>query len=267
MTPVPSIYSDRLVNVELSAGLIDDGRHDYPHPDRPSPHAQNPPRPGATLRRAQGTPAAGAYNDGCNPVGPGGRRGKARHTSHSGACGAPRIHGELVKLGIEVAERTVSRLLPKRHTSPSQTWRTFLANHVRDLVPIDFFTVPTACFRVLFALVFLAHQRRRVLLFNVTERPTAPWTAQQIVDAFPDDSAPSYLLRDRDTVYGERSVRMRRLISSPSSVRIAIWLRGRPPEARCRDSPPTPTSRAGIRREVAGTSSRTRPGSAMWSSS
>jgi hypothetical protein len=162
---------------------------------------------------------------------------------------------------------TVTDVPPKRQTPPPQTWRTFLANHVRDLVPIDFFTVPTACFRVLFALVVLAHQRRRVLLFNVTERPTAPWTAQQIVDAFPDDSAPSYLLRDRDTVYGERSVRMRRLISSPSSVRIAIWLRGRPPEARCRDSPPTPTSRAGIRREVAGTSSRTRPGSAMWSSS
>jgi putative transposase len=116
--------------------------------------------------------------------------------------GAPRIHGELQKLGIDVAERTVSRLLPKRRSPPSQTWRTFLTNHVRDLVSIDFFTVPTARLRVLFVFVVLAHDRRRVLHFNVTEHPTAAWTAQQIVDAFPDDSAPAYLLRDRDAVYG-----------------------------------------------------------------
>jgi putative transposase len=116
--------------------------------------------------------------------------------------GAPRIHGELLKFGIDVAERTVSRLMPKRRTPPSQTWRTFLANHVRDLVSLDFFTVPTARLRVLFVLVVLAHHRRRVVHFNVTEHPTAAWTAQQIVDAFPEDSAPSYLLRDRDSVYG-----------------------------------------------------------------
>jgi hypothetical protein len=118
--------------------------------------------------------------------------------------GAPRIHGELLKLGIEISERTVSRLMPKRRTPPSQTWRAFLANHVRDLVSLDFFTVPTAGLRVLFVLVVLAHHRRRVVHFNVTEHPTAAWTAQQIVDAFPDDSAPSYLLRDRDQVYGEQ---------------------------------------------------------------
>src|SRR6266566_2652578 len=116
--------------------------------------------------------------------------------------GAPRIHGELLKLGIDVAERTVSRLLTKRRTPPSQSWRTFLINHVRDLVSIDFFTVPTAGFRVLFVLIVLAHDRRRVLHFNVTDHPTAAWTAQQIVDAFPDDSAPSYLLRDHDKIYG-----------------------------------------------------------------
>src|SRR5213594_906415 len=116
--------------------------------------------------------------------------------------GAPRIHGELLKLGIDVAERTVSRLLPKRRSPPSQTWRTFLTNHVRDLVSVDFFTVPTARLRVLFVFVVLAHDRRRVLHFNITEHPSAAWTAQQIVDAFPDDSAPSYLLRDRDSVYG-----------------------------------------------------------------
>src|SRR3989441_3907339 len=117
--------------------------------------------------------------------------------------GAPRIHGELLKLGIDVAERTVSRLLPRPRRSPSQTWRTFLANHVRDLVSIDFFIVPTVRLRVLFAFVVLAHDRRRVLHFNVTEYPTAAWTAQQIVNAFPDDSAPSFLLRDRDSIYGD----------------------------------------------------------------
>ena len=92
--------------------------------------------------------------------------------------GAPRIHGELLRLGIDVSERTVSRLMPKRRPRPSQTWRTFLANHVRDLVSLDFFTVPTARLRVLFVLVVLAHHRRHVVHFNMTEHPTAHWTAQ-----------------------------------------------------------------------------------------
>jgi putative transposase len=118
--------------------------------------------------------------------------------------GAPRIHGELLKLGIAIAERTVSRLMPKHRPRPSQTWRPFLANHVRDLVSIDFFTVPTARLRVLFVLVVLAHHRRRVVHFNVTEHPAAAWTAQQIVNGFPDESAPAYLLRDRDRVYGQQ---------------------------------------------------------------
>jgi hypothetical protein len=117
--------------------------------------------------------------------------------------GAPRIRGELLRLGIDVSERTVSRLMPKRRSLPSQTWRTFLANHVRDLVSLDFFTVPTVRLRVLFVLVVLAHHRRRVVHFNVTEHPTAHWTAQQLVDTFPDDSAPLYLLRDRDSIYGQ----------------------------------------------------------------
>jgi len=137
--------------------------------------------------------------------------------------GAPRIHGELLKLGIHVAERTVSRLIPKRRSPPSQTWRTFLTNHVRDLVSIDFLTVPTARLRVLFVLVVLAHHRRRVLHFNVTEHPTAEWTAQQIVDAFPDDTAPAYLLRDRDSVYGHpfqqrvKGMRIREVLTAPRS--------------------------------------------------
>jgi hypothetical protein len=94
---------------------------------------------------------------------------------------APRIHGELLKLGINVSERTVSRLMRKRLKPPSQTWKAFLNNHIEDLVSIDFFTVPTAAFRVLFVLVVLAHHRRWVVHFNVTEHPTASWTGQQMV--------------------------------------------------------------------------------------
>jgi transposase InsO family protein len=116
--------------------------------------------------------------------------------------GSPRIHGELLKLGFEVSQRTVARLMPRRPKRPSQTWRTFLQNHLADLVSVDFFVVPTATFRVLYVFVVLLHHRRRVVHFNVTDSPTAAWTAQQIVEAFPDDSAPRYLLRDRDGIYG-----------------------------------------------------------------
>jgi putative transposase len=116
--------------------------------------------------------------------------------------GAPRIHGELLKLGFEISDRTVSRLMPRRRKQPSQTWKSFLSNHVGHLVSIDFFTVPTIQLRVLFVFVVLAHERRRVLHFNVTEHPTAEWTAQQMIEAFPDDCAPKYLIRDRDGVYG-----------------------------------------------------------------
>ena len=137
--------------------------------------------------------------------------------------GAPRIHAELLMLGLDLSERTVSRLMPTRRTPPSQTWRTFLANHVRELVSLDFFTVPTAGLRVLFVLVVLAHHRRRVVHFNVTEHPTALWAAQQIVDAFPDDSAPTCLLRDRDAVYGDtfrkrvKGIGITELLTAPQS--------------------------------------------------
>jgi putative transposase len=137
--------------------------------------------------------------------------------------GAPRIHGELQRLGIEVSERTVSRLLRRRRRPPSQTWRTFLANHVPGLVSMDFFTVPTLTGRVLFVLVLLAHQRRRVVHVAITEHPTAAWTAQQIIEAFPDDTAPRWLLRDRDAIYGDvfrrRVVGMgiAEVVSAPSS--------------------------------------------------
>ena len=117
--------------------------------------------------------------------------------------GAPRIHGELLKLGMEICERTVSRLMPRHRKPPSQTWKAFFNNHVQALVSVDFFTVPTISFRVLFVFVVLAHHRRRVVHFNVTEHPTASWTGQQVVEAFPDDTAPCYLLRDRDQIYGD----------------------------------------------------------------
>ena len=117
--------------------------------------------------------------------------------------GAPRIHGELLKLGFEICERTVSNLMPHRNTKPpSQTWRTFLQNHMTNMVSIDFFMIPTANFRILFMLVILSHNRRQVVHFNVTSNPTAIWTTQQMVEAFPWDTAPKYLLRDRDSIYG-----------------------------------------------------------------
>jgi len=117
--------------------------------------------------------------------------------------GAPRIHGELGKLGITVSDRTVSRLLRRPRHPRSQTWPTFLTNHVATLVSMDFFTVPTLTGRVLFVFVLLSHQRRRIVRFNITEHPTAAWTAQQMIQAFPDDTAPRWLLRDRDAIYGD----------------------------------------------------------------
>jgi len=118
--------------------------------------------------------------------------------------GAPRIHGELLKLGVQVSEATVSKYLPRRRKPPSQTWRSFLENHVGSLVSVDFFVVPTVFFQVLFVFVVLAHDRRRILSINVTSSPSAVWTANQIVQAFPWENAPRYLLRDRDGIYGKR---------------------------------------------------------------
>ena len=116
--------------------------------------------------------------------------------------GAPRIHGELLRLGIAIAEATVGHYMVRRRPPPSQTWRTFLTNHIGQLVSVDFFVVPTLTFRVLFVFVVLAHDRRQILHVNVTGHPTAAWTAQQIRNAFPWDTAPRFLLRDRDGTYG-----------------------------------------------------------------
>ncbi len=96
--------------------------------------------------------------------------------------GAPRLHGEILKLGIKISERTISRLLPKTRKTPSQSWRVFLANHAGDLVSLDFFSVPTINFRILFVFLVVAHDRRRVVHFNVTANPTAFWAAQQMIE-------------------------------------------------------------------------------------
>ena len=117
--------------------------------------------------------------------------------------GAPRIHGELLKLGINIGESSVSKYMVRSRKPPSQTWRTFLENHAQQLVSIDFFTVPTIRFQVLYVFLVLAHDRRRILHFNVTAHPTAEWTGQQLREAFPFDQLPRYLLRDRDRIFGD----------------------------------------------------------------
>ena len=116
--------------------------------------------------------------------------------------GAPRIHGELLKLGINIGQSSVMYMVRCRKP-PSQTWRTFLDNHVSQLVSVDFFTVPTIRFQVLYVFLVLAHDRRRILHFNVTAHPTAEWTGQQLREAFPFDQLPRYLLRDRDAIFGQ----------------------------------------------------------------
>jgi putative transposase len=120
--------------------------------------------------------------------------------------GAPRIHGELLKLGIDIGETSVSKYLIRRRGPPSQTWKTFLKNHVKSMVSVDFFTVPTLRFQVLYVFLVLAHERRRILHFAVTAHPTAEWSVQQLREAFPWDTAPRYLLRDRDRIFGKEFV-------------------------------------------------------------
>ena len=116
--------------------------------------------------------------------------------------GAPRIHGEILKLGLIVSEATVSKYMIRHRRPPSQTWRSFLENHAADIVAIDFLTVPTATFRILFVMVILSHDRRKILHTNATEHPTAAWTGQQVIEAVGLNDAPKYLLRDRDAIYG-----------------------------------------------------------------
>ena len=117
--------------------------------------------------------------------------------------GAPRIHGELLKLGFSISQAAVSKYMVRYPSPPSQSWRTFLTNHADCLASIDFFVVPTATFHLLFGFIVLHHERRQIVHFGVTANPTMAWVAQQIREAFPWGTAPRYLIRDRDGAYGQ----------------------------------------------------------------
>ena len=118
--------------------------------------------------------------------------------------GAPRIHGELKKLGFNLSESTVQRYMPKKgKRNNGQNWKTFLKNHSKDIISIDFLTVPTINFKLMYLLVIIEHHRRKLIHFNVTKNPTAEWTLQQIRNLFFEFDVPKYLIRDRDTKYGK----------------------------------------------------------------
>src|ERR1700687_5269172 len=116
--------------------------------------------------------------------------------------GAPRIHGELLRLGFNVAQSSVAKYMVKRRAPPSQGWKTFLRNHAPDIAAMDLFVVPTIGFKLLYAFVIVRLDRRDLVWINVTANPTAEWVARQITEAFPWDEAPHYLIRDRDRIYG-----------------------------------------------------------------
>jgi len=155
--------------------------------------------------------------------------------------GAPRIHGELLKLGFEIAESTVSKYMIRRRGPPSQTWRTFLRNHAEAIAAIDLCVVPTVRFECLFAFLVLGHGRRQLLWFAVTRHPTAEWLAQQIVEAFPWTAAPTYLVRDNDGAYGQAFTRRLR----------TMGIRDRP------TSPRSPWQNAYVERLIGTTTIRT----------
>ena len=136
--------------------------------------------------------------------------------------GAPRIHGELLKLGIEVGQTTVAKYIAKRRRPPSQGWKTFLYNHADGIASMDLFVVPTISFRLLYGLLILQHARRELLWFGVTAHPTAEWIARQFTEAYGWREAPRYLVRDRDRVYGSEFIRRIR----------AMGIRDRPISAR-----------------------------------
>jgi transposase InsO family protein len=137
--------------------------------------------------------------------------------------GAPKIHGELLKLGFDISETSVSKYLVRGKGSPSQSWRTFLENHVKSLVSVDFFTVPTIRSQILYVFLVMAHERRRIVHLAVTEQPTAEWTAHQLREAFPWDTARRFLLRDRDSIFGHEFVQqlkamgIKQVLSTPNA--------------------------------------------------
>jgi putative transposase len=116
--------------------------------------------------------------------------------------GSPRIRDELAKLGLQASTATIRKYRPRSRDPSSQSWRTFLQNHAAGIAAMDFFVVPTVTARLLYMLVVMKHERRKIVHFNLTDAPTATWTAQQIIHAFPSDTAPEYLLLDRDSTYG-----------------------------------------------------------------
>ncbi len=136
--------------------------------------------------------------------------------------GAPRIHGELLKLGIDVGQTTVAKYMAKHRRPPSQRWRTFLRNHADGIASMDLFVVPTISFQLLYGLLILQHGRRQMLWLGVTAHPTADWIAQQLTEAYGWTAAPRYVVRDRDAVYGATFIRRLR----------AMGIRDRPTAAR-----------------------------------
>ncbi|HTO64894.1 MAG TPA: hypothetical protein VMM15_27010 [Bradyrhizobium sp.] len=146
--------------------------------------------------------------------------------------GAPRVHGELLKLGIDVSQSTVAKYMSRTRRPPSQSWRTFLYNHAGAIASLDLFVVPTITLRMLFGFVVLHHGRRQLVHVGVTAHPTAEWLSHQIPEAFPWDRAPRHLIRDRDKAFGD--IFKQRLH--------AMGIRDRPtaPRSPCR----TPTSSA-----------------------
>ncbi len=153
-----------------------------------------------------------------------------RMSQENHTWGVPRIQSELRLLGYDVAESTVAKYMTRRrYGPPSQSWRAFLKNHLRHTAACDFFVVPTATFQLLFCFIVLAHDRRRIVHFNVTRHPTADWTVQQVVEAFPGDAlVPRYLLRDRDSIYGAyfrarvKGMSIREIVTAPRSRSVRI---------------------------------------------
>jgi hypothetical protein len=144
--------------------------------------------------------------------------------------GAPRIHGELLKLGFQVAQSSVAKYMDKRRRPPSQGWRTFLRNHRPDIAAMDLFVVPTIGFDLLYAFVIVRLDRRDLVWINVTANPTAEWVARQITEAFPWNEAPRYLIRDRDRIYGSdvtRRLRSMGIRDKPVAERIGHWTKTR----------------------------------------
>jgi putative transposase len=163
-----------------------------------------------------------------NPVGRPRLDGNIRHlirrlARENPTWGRRRIHAELALLGYAVAELTVAKYMHRTSPRPSPTWRVFLATHARDIVAVDFFLVPTLTYRLLCAFIILRHDRRELVHINVTDHHTPVWATQQIIEAFPDDSAPRFLLRDRDAIYGAEFARrvkrmgIREILTAPQA--------------------------------------------------